>query len=133
MGPFHQLVERSLETLELPPLELSELDSRQLSILPLISFQLSSRLPLTAVLPISTSFSRLELLFQKLPVSKSATSRLTSIRNIWKLESLSAQAFGSNSETPCMWKMYKMGKVAKTHHKRGFVARKFHQMKKFMK
>lgn len=32
-----------------------------------------------------------------------------------------------------MWKMYKIGKVAKTHHKRGFVARKFHQMKKFMK
>merc|ERR1711935_552557 len=79
-------VERSLETLELPPLELSELDSRQ---------------PLTAVSPISTSFSRLELSFQKLPVSKSATSRSTSMRNIWKLESLSAQAFGSNSETPC--------------------------------
>jgi len=33
-----------------------------------------------------------------------------------------------------MWKMYRLGKVVnKKHHKRGFIARKFHQMKKFMK
>lgn len=31
------------------------------------------------------------------------------------------------------WKMYRLSAVHKTHKKRGFIARKMHQMKKIMK